>query len=113
MPASFDASRRLKRFSMSERARCAVPFCRRTASMAEGFRDGEFLCGPHWRLRSPATKAAWREHARIARRNPGPWWEYPPGSAARLVRLASERGEKALWEATRAEVIEVAMGVTA
>ena len=98
---------------MGDRAHCAVPFCRRTASVAEGFRDGEFMCGPHWRLRSPATKAAWQEHARIARRNPGPWWDHPPGSHARRLRLAIERREQALWSRTRCEAIEVAMGVSA
>ncbi|MCJ2040966.1 hypothetical protein MKK55_18725 [Methylobacterium sp. J-059] len=98
---------------MTDRARCAVPFCRRTASVDEGFRDGEFLCGPHWRLRSPATKAAWRDHARLERRNPGHAMEHPAGSAGRLVRVALAKEERALWEATRAEVVEVAMGVSA
>lgn len=95
------------------RARCAVPFCRRTAAEAEGYVDQGFLCGAHWRLRSPALKAAWREHGRIARRNPGVFWQYPPGSAARLLRLAIEREHTALWERTKAEVIETVMGITA
>lgn len=95
------------------RARCAVPFCRRTAAEADGFVDREFLCGPHWRLRSPVTKLNWRELNRLARRNPGPFWEHPPGSPQRLIRLAIERHHKATWERTKAEVIEVAMGVSA
>lgn len=59
------------------RAHCAVPFCRRTASVADGYEDHGFLCGPHWRLRSPQTKAAWDEHGRLVRGNPGPFWENP------------------------------------
>lgn len=97
----------------SGRARCAVPFCRRTAAAADGFVDQEFLCGPHWRLRSPATRANWRELNRLIRRNPGPFWGHPPGSAGRMVRLSIDRRREALWERTKAEVIEIAMGIAA
>lgn len=95
------------------RARCAVPFCRRTAAEADGFVDQEFLCGPHWRLRSPATRIDWRELNRLIRRNPGPFWDHPPGSAGRTLRLAIDRHHQALWDRTKAEVIAVAMGIAA
>lgn len=95
------------------RARCAVPFCRRTAAEAKGYVDQGFLCGTHWRLRSPETRAEWRALDRIIRRNPGPFWDHPPNSGARLIRLAIEREHVALWERTKAEVIEVAMGIAA
>lgn len=96
---------------MTSRARCAVPFCRRTASTDEGFRDGEFLCGPHWRLRSPALRKAWLKNERLYRRNPGHETEHPAGSAARLVRLAIQHEHDELWERTKAEVIEAAAGL--
>jgi hypothetical protein len=93
-----------------DRARCAVPFCRRTASTEAGYVDQRFLCGPHWRLRSPALREEWRRLARLRRRSPGPWTEHK--GAARLVRLALDREEEALWERTRAHCIEIALGVT-
>lgn len=93
------------------RARCAVPFCRRTASVEAGFRDGEFLCGPHWRLRSPETREAWRKLGRLRRRSPGPWTAHPPGSSARLLRLALDREERALWKRTRDAAVEAAAGL--
>ncbi|GJD45484.1 hypothetical protein AFCDBAGC_3357 [Methylobacterium cerastii] len=95
------------------RARCAVPFCRITAPTEDGFVDGGFLCRRHWALRPPAMRAEWRENARLYRRNPGSFWDHPPGSAGRLVRLAIKREHDALWERTRATCIEIAMGVTA
>lgn len=95
------------------RARCAVPFCRRTAAEADGYVDQGFLCGAHWRLRSPALKAEWREHHRLLRKHPDPHWKHRPGSHEREVRLAIWRGGEALWARTKAECIEIAMGVTA
>jgi hypothetical protein len=95
------------------RARCAVPFCRRTAAEAAGYVDQGFLCAAHWRLRPPELRAAWRENDRLYRRNPGSFWEHPPGSAGRLVRLAIQREHDALWQRTKATCIEIAMGVTA
>lgn len=73
-------------------------------------RDLAFLCAAHWRGLSPATRAAWRAHNRLVRRAPDPSWHHPPGSAARLVRVALERRHVALWEETKAEAIEAAMG---
>lgn len=95
------------------RARCAVPFCRRTAAEADGYVDQSFLCGAHWRLRSPALKAEWRAHGRKLRRKPGEFWEHPPGSSARLAGVELYREHQDLWARTKAQCIEIAMGVTA
>lgn len=95
------------------RARCAVPFCRRTAPTGDGYVDQGFLCGSHWRLRTPAMKAEWIAHNALCRRYPDAFWKHPPGSEGRIVRLALERDHVALWERTKAHCIEVAMGATA
>ncbi|MFJ7441216.1 hypothetical protein ACIQW5_26600 [Methylorubrum thiocyanatum] len=94
----------------SGRARCAVPFCRRTAAEADGFRDQEFLCGAHWRLRPPGLRAEWREHNRKLRRDLVPHWRHPPGSPARLAGVELYREHQDLWARTRATCIEIAMG---
>ncbi|CAO4181444.1 hypothetical protein EEDFHM_03923 [Methylorubrum populi] len=98
---------------MNGRARCAVPFCRRTAAEAAGYVDQGFLCGGHWRLRPPALKAEWLAHNRECRRLPGPFWRHPPGSPGRMARLDLERTHLDLWARTKAVCIEIAMGVTA
>jgi hypothetical protein len=95
------------------RARCAVPFCRRTEAKAAGFKDGGFLCQAHWRLRSPELREAWRRLGLRRRRLPGDWTAFPPGTEARIQRADLEREEADLWVATRIHCIEVAMGVSA
>lgn len=95
------------------RARCAVPFCRRTAAEADGFVDQGFLCGAHWRLRPPALKAEWLAHGRKVRRNPGEFWEHPGGSPARIAGVELWHEHQDLWARTKATCIEIAMGVTA
>lgn len=94
------------------RAGCAVPFCRITAPTAEGFVDQEFLCRRHWALRPPAMKAEWLALNRLLRRNPGVFWDHPPGSPGRLIRVRLERDHRELWGRTKATCIEIAMGIT-
>lgn len=91
------------------RVRCTVPFCRRTAAEADGFRDQDFLCGAHWRLRPPALKAEWLAHGRKLRRNPGEFWEHPPGSPARIAGVDLYHEHQDLWARTKATCIEIAM----
>lgn len=95
------------------RARCAVPFCRITAPTAKGFEDERFLCRRHWALRSPELRAEWLAHGRKLRRNPGEFWEHPPGSPARIAGVELYREHQDLWARTKDSVIEIAMGVTA
>ncbi|KQP72369.1 hypothetical protein [Methylobacterium sp. Leaf112] len=95
------------------RAHCAVPFCRITAPTADGFVDQDFLCRRHWALRPPALRTEWLEHSRRQRRNPGAFWDHPPGSAGRIARITIHREHQTLWQRTRATCIEIAMEVTA
>ena len=46
---------------MTDRIRCIVPFCRRTAPRAGRFAgDDEFICGKHWLLVDRRLKRLYR-----------------------------------------------------
>lgn len=106
---------------MTVRLRCIVPFCKRTRGQRKGERpisEGEdWICGEHWRLLSPSTRAAnqkvLREARRICARKPAYrcFWTMPPGSSDRLAAVALWRRVDAAWERCKREAIERAGGI--
>lgn len=90
----------------STRLPCLVPFCRRTRGPRKGDLepiepDMDWICGPHWRLVSPKTKARYATTKRLLRK------------AVRVQRAVAAAQDKAwsVWEACKSEAIERTMGI--
>ena len=96
---------------MTARLRCLVPYCRRTRGPHKGELPidewEEWICGPHWRLVSQATKAEKNEAFRLFRKAAR---ILDPAHREKVLGRLGFRAARA-WEKCKAEAIERAMGV--
>lgn len=112
--ASVDAELSVRRHDgyMSDRLKCCVPFCRRTADAAKFKGCNEIICGKHGRM-APTLRLRYRKMFRRYRKNLGglEYWDHPAGSPLRIEGVRLARILDKLWERYRRAVIERAAGL--
>ncbi len=93
---------------MSERIKCAIPFCRRTAAADSVDPDTQIICGKHWLLVPKPLRSL---HSRVKRkalkateREPAQCTIAEQAFALRLLRMESR-----LWDRLVAAAAERAL----
>ena len=98
---------------MTDRIRCCVPYCGRTAAREKFPNCEEIICGKHWRMAPKRLRLRKRTIERYYRRHFGDqaYWQFPAGSARRLKAVQAHRLNNLMWERCKRAAIDVALGL--